>query len=147
MLCTTTTKPPLTRKLYVDFKKIFFKDPKNVTHLSIFRCFAPCQVDRLKHSRFQPFYLQRTRKPRRLPFFFNSCASSSFKKAAPKVLWEKVISKRSKELKSNPGSSPLVWRYVENLGDVIIYPVLVVARTVDKSSEDMRTLGQTPEQH
>ena len=45
MLCTTTTKPPLTSKFYVDFKKIFFKDPKNVTHLSIFRCFAPCQVD------------------------------------------------------------------------------------------------------
>ena len=32
-------------KFYVDFKNFFFKDPKNVTHLSIFRCFAPCQVD------------------------------------------------------------------------------------------------------
>ena len=42
-------------------------------------------------------------------FFSHSCASSSFKNAAPKVLWEKVISRRSKELKSDPGSCPLVW--------------------------------------
>ena len=41
--------------------------------------------------------------------FLHLCASSSFKDAAPKVLWEKVISKRSKELKSDPGSFPLVW--------------------------------------
>ena len=27
----------------------------------------------------------------------------------PKVLWEKVISRRSKELKSDPRSCPLVW--------------------------------------
>ena len=42
-------------------------------------------------------------------FFSHSCVSSSFKDAAPKVLWEKVISRRSKELKSDPGSCPLVW--------------------------------------
>ena len=66
------------------------------------------QIFELKHSRFQPFYLQRTRKLHRLPFFSHSCASSSFKDAAPKVLWEKVISRRSKELKSDPGSCPLV---------------------------------------
>ena len=42
--------------------------------------------------------------------------------------------RRSKELKSDPGS-PVPWfaRHVEILGDVIIYPVLVVART-EKSS-------------
>ena len=45
MLCTTTTKPPSTSKFYEDFKKFFFKDQKNETHLSIFKCFAPCQVD------------------------------------------------------------------------------------------------------
>ena len=42
-------------------------------------------------------------------FFSHSRASSSYKGAAPKVLWEKVISRRSKELKSDPGSCPLVW--------------------------------------
>ena len=41
--------------------------------------------------------------------FLHLCASSSFKDAAPKVLWKKVISRRSKELKSDPGSRPLVW--------------------------------------
>ena len=45
MLCTTTTKPPSTSKFYEDFKKIFFKHQKIETHLSIFKCFAPCQVD------------------------------------------------------------------------------------------------------
>ena len=45
MLCTTTTKPPSTSKFYVDFKNFFFKDQKIETHLSIFKCFAPCQVD------------------------------------------------------------------------------------------------------
>ena len=41
-------------------------------------------------------------------FHPHACASSSFKGAAPKVLWEKVIW-RSKELKSDPDSCPLVW--------------------------------------
>ena len=88
------------------------------------------QIFKLKHSHLQPFYLQRTRKPRWLPFFSHSCASSSLKDAAPKVSWEKVIPRRSKELKSDPGLCPLFGRHFENLGDVIIYPVLVVARTV-----------------
>ena len=41
-------------------------------------------------------------------FFSHSRASSSYKDATPKVLREKVISRRSKELKSDPGSCPLV---------------------------------------
>ena len=39
-------KPPSTSKFYVDFKKMFFKHQKIETHLSIFKFFAPCQVDR-----------------------------------------------------------------------------------------------------
>ena len=66
------------------------------------------QICELKHSLFQPFYLQRTSEPHRLPFFSLSFASSSFKGASLKVLWGKVISRRSKELKSDPGSCPLV---------------------------------------
>ena len=42
-------------------------------------------------------------------FFSHSRASSSYKGAATEVLWEKVISRSSKELKSDPGSCPLVW--------------------------------------
>ena len=45
MFGTTTTKPPSTSKLNVDFEKPFFKDQKIETHLSNFKCFAPCQVD------------------------------------------------------------------------------------------------------
>ena len=58
----------------------------------------------------------RTRKLHRLPFFSHSCASSSLKCAALKVLWEKVISRRSKELKSDPGSCPLVWTPCRKFG-------------------------------
>ena len=64
-------------------------------------------------------------------FFSHSYPSSSFKGEAPKVLWEKVLFRRSKELKTT--LIRILWfgRHVENLGDVIIYQVLVVARTVD----------------
>ena len=44
MLCTVATKPPSTSKFYVDFIIFFCKDQKIETHLSIFKCFAPCQV-------------------------------------------------------------------------------------------------------
>ena len=56
-------------------------------------------------------------------FFSHSCASSSFKGAAPKVLWEKVISRRTKSWKATMIRVPWFGRHVENLGDVIIYPV------------------------
>ena len=108
MLCTTTTKPPLTSKFYVDFKNFFFQTSKKChTFLSSNVLRLVRSIFELKHSRFQPFYRLRTRKPRWLRFFLHSCASSSFKDAAPKVLWKKVISSRSKELKSDPGSCPL----------------------------------------
>ena len=115
-LCTTTTKPPSTSKFYVDFKKIFFKDQKNETHLSIFKCFAPCQVDlwaeTLPFSAVLPLENTQTSS---VAIFSHSWASSSFKDAAPRVLWEKVISRRSKELKSDPRSCPLVrapcWKF------------------------------------
>ena len=117
MLCTTTTKPPSTSKVYEDFKKIFFKDQKNETHLSIFKCFAPCQVDlwaeTLPFSAVLPLENTQTSS---VAIFFLSCASSSFKGVAPKVLWDKVISRRSKELKSDPDSCPLVWAPCWKLG-------------------------------
>ena len=46
----------------------------------------------------------------------HSCASSSLKCASLKVLWLKVISRRSKELKSDPGSCPLVWTPCRKFG-------------------------------
>ena len=46
MLCTKKTKPPSTRKFYVDFKKyIFFQRSQNWHTPSFFTCFVPYQVD------------------------------------------------------------------------------------------------------
>ena len=50
MLCPTTSKPPSTSKFYADFKKNVFKGQKIETHLSIFKCFVSCQVDRLAET-------------------------------------------------------------------------------------------------
>ena len=81
------------------------------THLSIFKCFAPGQVDlwaeTLPFSAVLP--LENTQTSSDAICFSHSRVSSSYKGAATKVLWEKVISRRSKELKSGPGSCPLVW--------------------------------------
>ena len=110
MLCTTTTKPPSTSKFYVDFKNFFFQKSKNWNAPSIVRYFAPCQVDlwaeTLPFSAVLPLENTQTSS---VALFSHWCASSSFKGSAPKVLREKVISTRSKELKSGPGSCPLVW--------------------------------------
>ena len=108
MLCTTTTKPPSTSKFYEDFKNIFFKHQKNETHLSIFKCFAPCQVDlwaeTLPFSAVLP--LGNTQTSSAAIFFTLMCFLIIQRRSS---LWEKVISRRSKELKSDPGSCPLVW--------------------------------------
>ena len=53
-----------------------------------------------------------------------------FKGTAPKVLWEKGVCRRSKELKSDLRSCPLVWVPCWKFGLVIMYPVL--ARTGEK---------------
>ena len=99
ILCTTTTKPPSTSKFYVDLKRNFFQRSKNWHTPSIFRCSAPSQVDlwaeTLPFSVILP--LENTQN-------FIGCYC-----AAPKVLWETVISRRSKELKSDPRLCPLVW--------------------------------------
>ena len=111
ILCTATKKPPSTSKFCVDFIKFCFSKNQNIeTHLSIFKCFAPCQVDlwaeTLPFSAVLPLENTQTSS---VAIFSHSSASSSFKGATPKVLWEKVISRCSKELKSDPGSCPLVW--------------------------------------
>ena len=101
-------KITINKQILCTFQKKNFSKIKKIKHTflssNVLRLVR--QTFELKHSRFQPFYLQRTRKLYRVS---HSCASSSFKEAAPKVLWEKVISRRSKELKSDPDSCPLVW--------------------------------------
>ena len=124
MLCTTTTKPPSTSKFYVDFQKHFFKDQKNETPLSIVRCFAPCQVDLWVET---------------LPFSAvlppeNAQTSSVAICFTHKAQLLRYCRKRSFLGVAMSGKVTLYrvpWfgRHVENWGDVIIYPVLVVART------------------
>ena len=83
---TTIKKPILYR---------FQKDQKIETHLFIFKCFAPCQVDLWAET--LPFNRFTSREDANFiscHFFSHSCASSSFKGAAPKVPWEKVIYRR-----------------------------------------------------
>ena len=109
----TTTKPPSTSTFYEDFKNVSFKDQKIETHLSIFRCFAPCQVDlwakTLPFSAILPLENKQTSS---IAIFFTLMCFL----ASPKVLWGKVISRRSKELKSDPGSCPLVWAPFKKFG-------------------------------
>ena len=38
-------KTTINKQILCRFQKNFFKDQKNGTHLSIFKCAAPCQVD------------------------------------------------------------------------------------------------------
>ena len=118
MLCTTTTNwPPSTSKFYVDFQRS--KKWNTPFYLQMF-----CALSGRSLSWNTPVFSRFTSREHAnfigCHFFLHSYASSSFKGAAPKVLWEKVISRRV----------PWFGRHVENLGDVIIYPVLVVARTV-----------------
>ena len=93
-------KTTLNKQILCSFqKKFFFQRSKNWHTPSIFRCSAPCQVDLWAET--VPFSvvlpLENTQN-------FIGCYC-----AAPKVLWENVISRRSKELKSDPRSCPLVW--------------------------------------
>ena len=100
-VCTTTTKPPSTSKVYADFKKRFFKRSKNWNTPFYLQMF--CALSGRSLSWNNPVFSRFTSREHANFTLSHSCASSSFKDAAPKVLWEKVISRRSKQLKSDPG--------------------------------------------
>ena len=110
-------KTTINKQILCRFQNFFFfQKSKNWNTHSIVRYFAPCQVDlwaeTLPFSAVLP--LENTQSSS-VAIFSHSWASSSFKGAAPRVLWEKVISRRSKELKSDPRSCPLVrgpcWKF------------------------------------
>ena len=129
MLCTTTTKPPSTSKFYLDFKNIFFKDQKIETHLSIFKCFAPCPVDlwaeTLQFSVVLP--LENTQNFIGCHFFHTHVFPRHSKVQLLKYWGERSFLGIVKSWKVTLKFG----RHVENLGDVIIYSVLVEARTGD----------------
>ena len=130
MLCTTTTKPPSTSKFYEDFKKKFFKHQKNETHLSIFKCFAPCQVDlwaeTLPFSAVLPLEDTQTSS---VAFFHTQVLPRHSKAQLLRYCGKRSFLGVAKSWKVTLDRVPWFGRHVEILGDVIIYPVLVVART------------------
>ena len=131
MLCTTTTKPPSTSKFYEDFKKIFFKHQKNETYLSIFKCFAPCQVDlwaeTLPFSAVLP--LENTQTSSNAIFFHTHLLSRHTKVQLLRYCGKRSFLDVAKSWKVTLDRVPWFGRHVENLGDVIICPILVVAPT------------------
>ena len=134
MLCTATTKPPSTSKFYVDFKKFFSKIKKmkhaflssNVLRMSgrslswntpIFSRFTSREHANLIgclffHTHVLPHHLRAQ--------LLRYCGKGSFLGVAKS--WKATLIR-----------VPWFGRHVENLGDVIVYPVLVVARTVQRS--------------
>ena len=130
MLCTGTTKPPSTSKFYVDFIK-FFQRSKNWNtpfclqmfcalwgrslswNTAVFSCFTSREhADFIGCHFFHTHVLPRHTKAQLLRY----CGKRSSLDVAKswKVTLDRV---------------PWFGRHVENLGDVIICPVLVVAPT------------------
>ena len=115
-LCENTlhydNKTTINKQILCRFQKFFFSKIKKLKHTSGYRQMF-CALSGRSLSWNTPVFSRFTSREHanliRLPFFSHSWASSSFKGAAPRVLWEKVISRRSKELKSDPRSCPLVW--------------------------------------
>ena len=120
-------KTTINKQILCRFQKIFFQRSKKWNtpfYLQMFCAFSGRSLSRNTpvFSRFTSRV--RTRKLHRLPFFSHSYASQLIK----------YCGKRSflgvaKSWKATLIRVPWFGRHVENLGDVIIYPVLV-ARTV-----------------
>ena len=132
MLCTTTTKPPSTSKFYEDFKKFFFQTSKKWNtpfylqmfcalsgrslswNTPVFSCFTPREHAKfIGCDFFHTHVLPHHSKAKLLRY----CGKRSFLVEAIKS-WKATLIR-----------VPWFGRQVETLGHVIIYPVLVVART------------------
>ena len=79
---------------------------------------------------FDRFTSQERTNVHRKAFFLHTPDFSLSKVTALKVVWGKDTSRRSKEPGTNLPSCSRRGRHFANVGDVIIYPDLVVARTV-----------------
>ena len=109
MLCINNNKTTINKQILWRFKKCFFQRSKNWNtpfYLQMFCALSGRSVSwNTPFSAILPLENKRTSS---VAIFFTLMCFSSFKGASPKVLWGKVISRRSKELKSDPGSCPLV---------------------------------------
>ena len=130
--CTTTKILPNASKFYVDFKKILLKDQKNCYVPSFFRCLAPGQanlcaesppisiVSRLNHmGNFNGRHFFHTD-------LFLYCSNARF----PKYCGKRALQRLEKSWEVTQPRVPSCGRHLGKFDDVTIYPVLVVARTV-----------------
>ena len=139
-LCTKPKRPPSTSKFYVDFKKIVFKDQKIETHLLFLDVLRLIwHFFELNNSRVRSFYLPRTHKRSSHGVFLHTSHFSLSKVTAIKVVWGKDTSRRSKRVEVTFPRVSRRGRHLANVDDVIIYPDLVVARTVVYISQTTRT--------
>ena len=125
MLCTMITKPPSTSKFYVDFKIIFF------------------QRSQIWHTFFLQIFCRFTARERAKLLFVAMCFDSYYSKAQrPKYCRKRAFVGEAKSWKVTLDRFPWFGRHVENLGDVIMYPVL--ARTGEKreSEEEEKRRGE-----
>ena len=129
-LCTTPKGPPSTSKFFVDFQNIFFKDEKIETHLLFLDVFRPSfpWAEKFSCSVVLPPKNAETFIGRH--FFFTPLISHCLKSQLSNYYGEKTLLGAAKSLEVTfPRVSRRV-RHFANVGDVIIYPDLVVARTV-----------------
>ena len=135
MLCTTITKPQSTSKFYVGFKQFFFKDPKVETHLSIFMfCALSGRCLRWNAPVFNRFTSREHANFIGCHFFHTHVLPHLWKAQLLRYFGERSFLGVAKRWKVTLDRVPGFGRHVENLGDVIIYPVVVVARTVGNAN-------------
>ena len=123
MLCTTTTKPPSTSKFYVNFKKIFFKDQKNETpfYLQMF-----CALLGRSLSWNTPVFSRFTsRKHANFIGYHTLVLPHHSRTQLLRYCGKRLFLGVAKSWKATLIRVPWFGRHVENLGDVIIYPVLM----------------------
>ena len=140
MLCTMITKPPSTSKFYVDFKKYvyFFKDHKIVTHL-LSQMF--CALSGRSLSWNTPVFCRFTAREHAKLLFIIMCFDPYHSKAQlSKYCGKRAFLGVAKSWTVTLDRVPWFGRHVENLSDVIMYPVL--ARTGGKERARRKKGGE-----
>ena len=130
MLCSATTKLPSTSKFYVDFI-IFFQRSKNWNTPFYLQMFFALSGRSLSWN--TPFFSCFTSREHAdfigCHFFYTHVLSRHTKAQLLRYCRKRSLLDVAKSWKVTLDRVPWFGRHVENLGDVIICPVLVVAPT------------------
>ena len=131
MLCTTTTKPPSTSKFYEDFKKKFFQTSKKWNTPFYLQMF--CALSGRSLSWNTPVFSRFTSREHSnfigCPFFHTDVLPHHSKAQLLRFWGKRSFLRVAKSWKVALDRVPWFGRHVENLNDVIVYPVLVMARS------------------